>query len=52
MGGVMLESTEWHGGLRDRTQVTPEHLRREVDQEIESVLKKIRETIFPIHTIT
>ncbi len=49
MGGVMLESTDWSGGLRDRQlPVTPEQ-QREVLPLIEATVKAVKANIFPIH---
>jgi len=51
MGGVMLDSTEWHGGLRDQ----PLHPRPEqcatVDAMVEEVIEDVKENIFPYHGI-
>ncbi len=49
LGGVMMESTEWAGGLRDRTLITPDHVRTRVDAEINTVIKYIKEHLFPLH---
>lgn len=49
MGGVMLASTEWAGGLRDRVLLTDAGRRSEVDAEIDRVIARIRSTVFPIH---
>lgn len=51
LGGVMLESTDWQGGLRDRAQVPDESQRRIVDEQIEQSIKLIRCTVFPIHRL-
>ena len=49
MGGVMLESTDWHGGLRDRILVADDQQRRSVDPEIRSTIGKIKSSVFPLH---
>jgi hypothetical protein len=51
MGGVMLQSTEWQGGLRDRELVVPEQQREVVSNALQKVVTSIRETVFPIHGI-
>ena len=49
MGGVFLESTEWQAGLRDRALAVTEQQRNAVEPAIETVIKKIKKSIFPIH---
>ncbi|MBN2506147.1 MAG: acetoin utilization protein AcuC [Verrucomicrobia bacterium] len=49
LGGVMLGSTEWAGGLRDPVRpVTPEQ-RRAVDAELETSLETLVRLVFPHH---
>jgi acetoin utilization protein AcuC len=49
LGGVMLESTDWSGGLRDR-QISEDHqLRDSITQTIDATIEKIRTTVFPFH---
>ncbi len=49
LGGVMLESTDWQGGLRDRAVAVTAQQRSTVEPAIEEVKQKIKDTIFPIH---
>jgi acetoin utilization protein AcuC len=49
VGGVLLESTEWQGGLRDRALAVTESQRETVTPAIEATIRKIKATIFPIH---
>jgi hypothetical protein len=49
MGGVMLESTEWQGGLRDRELAVSNAQRESVIPAIESTVKQLKTNIFPIH---
>jgi acetoin utilization protein AcuC len=49
MGGVFLESTEWQAGLRDRALAVTEQQRNAVEPAIESVVREIKKTVFPIH---
>jgi acetoin utilization protein AcuC len=49
VGGVLLESTEWQGGLRDRELAVTAQQRKAVEPAIEAVVRKIKKTIFPIH---
>jgi len=49
LGGVMLESTEWQGGLRDRELVVSDAQRETVMPAIQSTIELIKTNIFPIH---
>ncbi|MHC4636878.1 MAG: acetoin utilization protein AcuC [Planctomycetota bacterium] len=51
LGGVMLESTDWQGGLKDRELPVSSQQRQLVEASIENTLRKIKENIFPIHGI-
>ena len=51
VGGVMLESTDWQGGLRDRTLVISESQRQTVVPAVEATIKAVKANIFPIHKI-
>jgi len=48
-GGVMLESTEWRGGLRDRALVPDYEQLRSVGIAIEATIDALRATVFPLH---
>jgi len=49
MGGVMLESTDWQGGLRDREFFVREHQREMVLPGVEATIEEIKTNVFPIH---
>jgi acetoin utilization protein AcuC len=49
LGGVMLESTEWLGGFRDRRIPVTESQRNAVLPALDATIDKIKELIFPIH---
>ncbi len=49
VGGVLLESTEWQGGFRDRRLAVSKSQREAVIPVIDETIKKLKETIFPIH---
>lgn len=49
LGGVMLESTEWLGGLRDRRIPVTESQRNAVLPALDATIDKIKELVFPIH---
>ncbi|MDD4870246.1 MAG: acetoin utilization protein AcuC [Kiritimatiellae bacterium] len=51
MGGMMLANTEWAGGLRDRVLLSDAGRRCVVDAEVQTVIERIRSTVFPIHGI-
>jgi acetoin utilization protein AcuC len=49
IGGVLLESTEWQGGLRDRALAVTESQRKMVVPAVEATIKAIKANVFPIH---
>jgi acetoin utilization protein AcuC len=51
MGGVMLASSEWAGGLRDRTLAVTLEQRRAVESELQATIDNITNQIFRLHGI-
>jgi hypothetical protein len=51
MGGVMLASSEWAGGLRDRTLAVTLEQRRAVESELQATIKNINRQVFRLHGI-
>jgi len=49
MGGVMLASTEWVGGLRDHVLPVTAEQRQAVEPAVRASIKTIVETVFPHH---
>jgi acetoin utilization protein AcuC len=49
LGGVMLGSTDWQGGLRDRILAVSNQQREAVTSAIENTIETIKATVFPIH---
>ena len=49
VGGVMLESTDWQGGLRDRALAVSNQQRDVVMPAIESTIEAIKASVFPLH---
>jgi len=49
LGGVMLGSTDWQGGLRDRTLAISSQQKEAVMPAIENTIETIKSTVFPIH---
>jgi acetoin utilization protein AcuC len=49
LGGVMLNNTEWKGGLRDRVLVIPAAQKEAVTQALDRTIKKVKSLVFPIH---
>jgi len=49
VGGVMLESTDWQGGLRDRALAVSNQQRDAVMPAIESTIETIKASVFPLH---
>jgi acetoin utilization protein AcuC len=51
VGGVMLERTDWQGGLRDRAFAVSQTQREMVVPAIEATIEAVRANIFPIHKL-
>lgn len=49
LGGVMMESTDWQGGLRDRQLIPTEQQQNVVAPTVEAVIEQVKKTIFPLH---
>jgi len=49
VGGVMLQSTDWQGGLRDRELVISRQQKESVEPAIQAVIDTIILKVFPIH---
>ena len=49
LGGVMLESTDWQGGLRDRAIAVSSQQRDAVMPAIEATIEAIKASVFPLH---
>jgi acetoin utilization protein AcuC len=49
LGGVMLETTDWLGGLRDRQQPPAPEQQADVDPRIDAVVAAVKKNVFPIH---
>ena len=51
MGGVMLENTDWAGGLRDRVLLADGGRHDQIRVEIDRVLDTVRRMVFPMHDL-
>jgi acetoin utilization protein AcuC len=51
MGGIMLQTTEWHGGLRDRELPVNSQQRDAVLPALTATLDTLKSTLFPLHGI-
>ena len=49
MGGVMAETTEWQGGLRDRALAVSTDQREHVGREVQAVIEAVKKNVFPLH---
>lgn len=49
LGGVMLESTEWHGGLRDRALANHYPQNLQIAAQVDVVIETVKKNIFPLH---
>jgi acetoin utilization protein AcuC len=51
MGGIMLQSNEWSGGLRDHTLPIPGEKRLALDREIQATIACVIKNVFGHHKI-
>jgi acetoin utilization protein AcuC len=49
LGGVMLETTDWQAGLRDRQTVPTAEQMQEVPPVVDGVIERVKATVFPLH---
>ncbi len=49
LGGVMLESTDWSAGLRDRRRTTGRDEERRAAVEVERTIEEVKNLLFPLH---
>ncbi len=49
MGGVMMESTDWQGGFRDRELPVTDQQRQAVVPALEHSIELVKAKVFPIH---
>ena len=48
-GGVLLESTDWQGGLQDRTLAISNQQRDFVMPQVQAVIETVKANVFPFH---
>ncbi len=51
LGGVFMESTDWHGGLRDRTVPVSDQEKSVIIPAVQSVIDEVKARIFPYHEV-
>jgi acetoin utilization protein AcuC len=49
IGGVMLESTEWQAGLRDRRLAPDPAVRADIDARVDRTIRAVKERLFALH---
>ena len=49
LGGVMLGSTDWQGGLRDRVLAGDIRQRQTVDAAVEATIEAVKANVFALH---
>jgi len=49
LGGVLLESTDWAAGLRDRAVIPARSQREEVQAAVKATIRAVKTTVFGIH---
>ncbi len=52
LGGVMLETTDWRGGLRDRTLVPDPRQKDAIDRMVDITIEAVKANVFPIHCLS
>jgi len=52
MGGVMLESSEWAGGLRDRVLPVIDEQRRAVEPPLQQSIERLLSNLSPYHALS
>lgn len=51
LGGVFMESTDWHGGLRDREVPVSDQDKAVIIPAVQDVVEQVKAKIFPYHGI-
>jgi len=51
IGGVMMESTDWQGGFRDRELVVSNQQRDTVAPAVDDVITSVKAHVFPYHSL-
>lgn len=51
LGGVMLQTTEWRGGLRDRNLPVTKQQKDSVAAALNKTIATIKKNVFPIHNL-
>ena len=49
LGGVMMATTDWLGGLRDRLLAPSDAQRRDVDLQLDATIAKVKANVFAYH---
>jgi acetoin utilization protein AcuC len=49
LGGNLLGSTEWKGGLRDRELVIPDQEKESITHSLQATVARVKNLVFPIH---
>jgi len=49
LGGVMLESVDWAGGLRDRALIPSQEQIDQVGPAVQAAIEAVKANVFPIH---
>ena len=51
LGGVMLETTDWMGGLEDRVLPVTDKQRMAIEPVVETLVSRVKRLLFPLHDI-
>lgn len=52
LGGVMLETTDWRGGLRDRILIPDPRQQDAIDSIVDTTIDAVKASVFPIHGLS
>jgi acetoin utilization protein AcuC len=49
LGGVMMETTDWHGGLRDRALMPGKKQQMLIEPAVHATIDAVKRNVFPLH---
>jgi acetoin utilization protein AcuC len=49
LGGVLVETTDWLGGLQDRALMPAPEQRKDVEPVLDATIERVRKLVFPYH---
>lgn len=52
LGGVMLQNTDWIGGLRDRIRICDAANMAQIEAEVSTTIERLQRLLFPLHGLS